>query len=140
VPDGVITLWRYRDLPEALLAHNKLQAHGFECCLADDEVVRLNWFWSNLLGGVRLCLRENDADAALAVLAEQIPISFSADEVGEGYVQPVCPQCESRDSGYEEVHWGLALFVLWVFALPVPRPVNRWRCEDCGHTWKGEYV
>jgi rubredoxin len=140
VPDDLVTLWRYRDLPEALIAQNKLHAEGFDCFLADDEMIRLNWFWSNLLGGVRLCLREDEADAALAVLAEEIPTAFNADEVNEEYQQPVCPKCESRDLDFETVHKGIALGALWLFALPVPVPANHWKCENCGHVWKGEYV
>ena len=140
VPDEVITLWRYRDLPEALIAQNKLHAEGFDCFLADQEVIRLNWYWSNFLGGVRLCLRQNDAEAALSVLAEEIPAEFTADQVGEDYRQPECPNCTSRNVDFESVRRGIALGALWLVSLPLPLPAQRWKCEECGHRWKGEYI
>jgi hypothetical protein len=101
MPDEVVTLWRYRDLPEALIASCKLQSAGIECSLADKEIVRLDWFWSNMVGGVRLRLNETDAEDALGVLADEIPASFSAEDVGEEYVQPRCPNCQSRDVSFE---------------------------------------
>lgn len=140
MPDDLITLWRYRDLPEALIAQSKLHAEGFDCFLADHEVIRLNWFWSNALGGVRLYVREDEGEAALSVLAEEIAAAFTSEEVGEDYQQPECPNCGSRDVEFETIHRGVALFALWAFSLSVPIPVNTWKCEDCGHKWKGEYV
>ena len=138
MPDNLVTLWRYRDLPEALIAQNKLHAEGFDCFLADDEMIRLNWFWSNCLGGVRLCLREGEADAALAVLAEEIPTSFTAEEVNGDYQQPTCPNCGSLDVHFETMNRGIALVALQFLGLPVPIPMNSWKCEDCGQRWKGE--
>jgi hypothetical protein len=88
--DDLITLWRYRDLPEALIAHSKLKAEGFDCFLADENIVRFDWFLSNMVGGVRLRVREDDAESALAVLGQEIPEKFSSEEVGEEYEQPAC--------------------------------------------------
>ena len=138
--DDLITLWRYRDLPEALIAHSKLKAEGYDCFLADENIVRFDWFWSNMVGGVRLRVREDDAESALAVLGQEIPEKFSAEEVGEEYEQPACPKCGSRDVSFEAIYRGIGLLALWLFAIPLPIPKNKWQCEDCGHNWKGEYV
>ena len=35
--DDLITSWRYRDPPEALIAHGKLKAEGFDCFL-DEKI------------------------------------------------------------------------------------------------------
>lgn len=95
--DDLITLCRYRDLPEALIAHSKLRAEGFACFLADDNIVRFNWYLSNAIGGVRLRVREDDAESALSVLGQEIPKGFSTEDVGQEYEQPACPKCGSRD-------------------------------------------
>lgn len=146
MPDEVVTLWRYRDLPEALMAWSKLQSAGIECSLADKEIVRLDWFWSNMVGDVRLQLNETDAEDALAVLADEIPASFSAKDVGEPYVQPRCPNCQSRDVSFERFDRGLATLFLGLGlvsaspSLPVWIPrFKRWKCEDCLHRWKADY-
>lgn len=137
--DDLITLWRYRDLPEALIAHSKLKAEGFDCFLDDENIVRFNWFLSNAIGGVRLRVREDDAESALTVLGQEIPAGFSTEEVGAEYEQPACPKCDSRDVDFETFNRGAALVALWI-GMPLTIPKNRWHCEDCGKEWKGEYV
>lgn len=133
--DSVITLWRYRDLPEALLVLGKLQAEGIECFLADENVVRLDWFWSNAVGGIRLQLLQENAAIAMEVLGEGIPATLSAEEPGQEYIQPRCPKCNSLDVKFEE-YSGVTLFVLYIFNFPLPIYSNYWRCEDCGQKWQ----
>ncbi|HMF89140.1 MAG TPA: hypothetical protein VKL40_00745 [Candidatus Angelobacter sp.] len=133
--DDLVTLWRYRDLPEALIAQGKLEASGVQCFLADDNIVRMDWFWSNLIGGVKLQVASQDREVALAVLAEEIPASFTAEEVGEDYQQPKCPKCGSLDVCFETLDRGAALVALQFLALPVPIPRYSWKCEDCGARW-----
>jgi len=133
-------LCRYRDLPEAMVARSKLDAYGIRNYLDDENVVRLDWFWSNLIGGVKLRVAAEDAERALSVLSEEIPDSFQLEEVGEEYKQPACPNCGSLDVGFETIYRGIAFAVLEAFALPLPIPRNAWLCADCGHCWKDEYV
>jgi hypothetical protein len=133
--DELVTLWTYRDLPEALIAQGKLEAEGLECFLADDNIIRMDWFWSNLIGGIKLQVAVNDRESAMALLAEEIPASFTAEEVGEDYQQPTCPRCGSLDVEFETVNREVALAALYLFALPVPIPRNSWKCEDCQARW-----
>jgi len=46
-----------------------LEASGLDCKLADDNMVRIDWFISNLLGGVKLFVRERDVEAAEEILS-----------------------------------------------------------------------
>lgn len=133
--DELVTVGAYRDLPEALIVQGKLQALGIECFLADENIVRMDWYWSNLIGGVKLQVAAEDREAALAVLGEEMPASFTAEEVGEEYQQPACPKCGSLNVGYETVNRGVALAALYTLALPVPTPGNVWKCEQCGARW-----
>jgi hypothetical protein len=56
----LVTLRRFRDLPEALVAKGLLDSAGVKCFLSDENTVRMDWLWSNALGGVRLWVREDD--------------------------------------------------------------------------------
>ncbi|MGC2539667.1 MAG: hypothetical protein WA372_00605, partial [Candidatus Sulfotelmatobacter sp.] len=40
----LVTIRQFRDLPEALLAKGSLESSGIECFLADENLVRLDWF------------------------------------------------------------------------------------------------
>jgi len=145
--DELVTLWRYRDLPEALIAQGKLEAEGLTCFLADDNMIRMDWFLSNLIGGVRLQVPREDAEAALEILGEEIPTSFSAEDVGEEFLQPECPECSSRDVTFGARDKKLALLGLGVLRVPVLLPFflayvqktrKSWYCESCGHGWDAQ--
>jgi hypothetical protein len=81
-----------QNLPEALLAKGILDSSGIECFLTDDNMVRMDWFISNLLGGVKLLVNREDVEAATAILDEPTPELLDVEGVGE-YQQPRCPEC-----------------------------------------------
>jgi len=64
----LVTLTRFRDLPEALLAKGSMESAGRECFLVDDNLVRLDLFISNLVGGVKLQVRAEDVAEATEIL------------------------------------------------------------------------
>jgi hypothetical protein len=64
----VVNLRQYMTLPEALLAKSILDSAGIESFLGDQNIVRMDWFLSNALGGVKLRVREEDVEAAAALL------------------------------------------------------------------------
>jgi hypothetical protein len=85
-----IVLRRYRDTPDAFLFGSILDSAGVEFYLADENTIRMDWFWSNLLGRIKLCVRKADADEALSLLDQGVPEKFDVEGVGE-YQQPRCP-------------------------------------------------
>jgi hypothetical protein len=67
-PSRLVTLRQYMTLPEALLSKSILDSAGIESFLGDQHIVRMDWFLSNALGGVKLRVREEDAEAAAELL------------------------------------------------------------------------
>jgi hypothetical protein len=130
----LVTIERFRDLPEALLAKGKLESAGIRCFLADSELVRTDWLWSNAIGNMRLQVRPEDAADALEVLHEPAPEIFLEDEVGEFYQQPRCPKCNSSDIAFESIDRKLS-YGLMLIGLPIPIRKNNWRCGECGAEW-----
>jgi hypothetical protein len=76
---NLVLLRRFRDVPEALLAKGMLEASGIECFLADENMVRMDWFISNLLGGVKLLVQPADFSKASRTLNEPADVKFEAD-------------------------------------------------------------
>jgi hypothetical protein len=76
---NMVTLRAFRDVPEALLAKGRIQASGIECFLADENMVRMDWFISNLLGGVKLMVQPADFSKASRILNESISDGFEAE-------------------------------------------------------------
>jgi hypothetical protein len=138
VAEPLVTIARFRDLPEALLAQGKLEASGIASYLADAELVRTDWLYSNAIGNMRLQVMPEDAQEARAVLEEPPPESFSAEETGELYQQPHCPRCHSLDIGFETLDrfW---TFAVWLVAhFPIPFRKKNWKCYACGAEWVEE--
>ncbi|MGA8013680.1 MAG: hypothetical protein WB949_14705 [Candidatus Acidiferrales bacterium] len=69
-PSKLVNLRQYMTLPEALLAKSILDSAGIESFLGDQNIIRMDWFLSNALGGVKLRVREDDVDVATALLKQ----------------------------------------------------------------------
>lgn len=80
--DRPVVLRRYRDMPVAFVEKSVLEDAGIECYLQDDNVVRMDWLWSNAMGGIKLIVREKDAEEAEKILS-QGPVSEEAGGVGQ---------------------------------------------------------
>lgn len=129
----LVTIRQFRDLPEALLAKGSLESAGIECFLRDDNMVRLDWFISNFIGGIKLCVRQEDVQNARQLLDEPILEGLYVQGVGL-YEQPRCPQCGSLDINFRELDRPIAYLSAF---LRVPMPVHRkaWHCHDCDAEW-----
>ncbi|HKN61303.1 MAG TPA: hypothetical protein VJW93_09005 [Candidatus Acidoferrales bacterium] len=126
----------YRDLPDALLARSLLDSGGIHCFLFDENIVRLNWLWSNCVGGVKLRVKEEDANDADQFLNQPRPERFVVGGVGE-YVQPRCPACQSLDVSFRELI-KRAVYAYLLFSLPVPLTRPAWKCHSCGCQWEDD--
>jgi Putative prokaryotic signal transducing protein len=134
VSPKLVTVREFRDLPEALLAKSVLDSEGIESYLFDENMIRLDWFLSYALGGIKLRVKEEDAKEARELLEQGPPERFEAGEAGE-YEQPKCPRCGSLKVDFGEKGKHLAYATV---AVGVPLPVGRhgWRCRECGHEWE----
>jgi len=128
------TIRKFRDLPEALLAKGCLESAGFECFLADENLVRMDWFISNFIGGIKLNVKIADAENARKILDEPILEGLYVQGVGL-YEQPRCPKCQSLDVNFQELDRPIAYISAF---LRVPMPVQRsaWHCHDCDAEWE----
>ncbi len=136
VPAELVTIANFRDLPEAMLAKGKLESAGIECFLGDDNMVRMDWFWSNLIGGVKLRVAETDAEEAIHLLEEEIPPELVDSDTGEVYAQPACPRCSSLDISFGPPDKGVQLAALYMAGIPLPAGRDRWKCSQCGAEWE----
>jgi hypothetical protein len=135
----LVTVERYRDLSEAFVARSVLQSAGIPCFLCDENFVRLDWGYSNFIGGMRLQVASKDADDAFALLHERPPDTI--DVPGEPtFVQPVCPRCGSEDVVAHDAGLKTAAFGALI-GLPTRISANRadreaWHCMNCSLTWE----
>jgi hypothetical protein len=131
----LVLIERFRDLTAAQLAQGALESAGIDAVLRDENVVRLDWFYSNAIGGIRLEVDRENAESATEILNQQIPASFEAD--GEEFHRSLCPACQSPDTEFESISKPLSVTTMWL-GFPIPVPKNKWHCSACGLEWEEE--
>jgi len=130
----LITLRRFRDSLEATLAKSILDSASIPCYLADENTVRMDWFYSNAIGGIKLWVIENDAQAATALLDAEVPPELKEEDV-EAAKPFCCPRCQSADVLFLERENMGSSGTADADARPV---IDRWKCGACGHDWQDE--
>jgi hypothetical protein len=132
----LVTIRQFRDLPEALLARGSLESSGIECFLADENLVRLDWFISNFIGGIKLNVRAADVENARRLLDEPILEGLYVQGIGL-YEQPRCPKCQSLDVNFQELDRPIAYMSAFLrMPMPVQRPA--WHCQACDAEWEDD--
>lgn len=131
----LVTVRRYRDLSEAIVARSFLESAGIVVYLFDENLVRLDWQVSNFIGGIRLKVAAEDEASAVELLNEPIPerIAF---EGGCDFPQPHCPVCASIDITFEGASRGAAIASVFLLGLPLPLGEESWLCNHCGARWQ----
>jgi hypothetical protein len=141
----LVTVRKYRDLPEAFVARSVLENAEIECYLQDENTIRMDWLWSNAIGGARLQVAAEDEAAANEVLSQPIPASFPID-AGTNFAQPTCPQCGSLNVVANDTNRKIALASTTALGLPMVvglpalamQPSDVSKCLDCGCKWQDD--
>jgi hypothetical protein len=96
-----------------MLAKGSLDSAGVESYFADDNMVRMDWFLSNLIGGVKLVVRPEDWEVANEILSQPIPegIDYGGDKQFE---QPKCPSGGALEISFEELNKPVAYTSAWI--------------------------
>ena len=77
---SLVVIRTFWNLLEAELAKGLLDSAGVEAFLFDDNMVRLDWFNANALGGVKLRVDASNVEAANRILNESISDAAAAEE------------------------------------------------------------
>ena len=157
-PDRPTAIAAFRSTGEAEAARSALDAAGIYAYLIDAELVRLNWLYTQAIGGIKVVVRYEDSDRALDVLKGLWPESTeppATEEmiVAEPAAPPSCPECGSKNAqklprvmiflfvsvvllgagvalGHQEL-FVLAIIVIGVVLMFAPT----FRCADCAARW-----
>lgn len=133
----LVTIRRYRDLSEGIVARSLLESAGIHVELRDENLIRLDWQVSNFIGGLRLQVYRPDVATATELLDQSVvdPVPFAADD---DFEQPHCPHCGLTEITFEGASRGAALASLYLLAVPLPTGQETWLCSVCGTRWADE--
>lgn len=131
------TITSFRDLPLAELAKAKLESENIYCFLANKNHVGINWLYSFAIGGVKVQVRQEDAEEAIRILnadnseaLQDIESSFPSIEQKD-----LCHNCGSENISVINLSRKAAAWSL-LLGLPLLLFGKRYKCKDCGHKMK----
>jgi len=122
---------------EAHVARAKLETLGIPAVVLDQYLVGTNWLYSQAIGGVKLYVPSEHAEAAIEALEGDDAEALAA--VPESSLPPasdeLCPNCGAVGAlGSGWFHRWRALSLLFTFPFLFWR--RRVRCPSCGHEWR----
>ena len=124
----LITIATYTYPHEMAIMRSKLEANGIECSAKDEFTVQVHNFYSNAIGGVKLQVKETDAERALAILKENNDL---AADYSDAKVK--CPNCDSGNIDGIGINDKISLMAFLILGFPIPIFSNKCRCYNC-HT------
>ena len=135
----LVTIRTFRDPSDAMMAKSVLDSAEVPCFLKAENTVRIQWVWSNLIGGIRLQVRPADVEIAEQLLSQEVSPTIELED-GKVYEQPCCPFCTSLDIRFEAQNENVRLAPVLALAsilvgVPIAFPKNRWTCHTCRKEW-----
>jgi len=124
---------------EAELARIKLEAEGVSCFLTGINFVATYWLLSGADNGVKLKVKESDAERALEILGTHEEVNMKETEQSNSASEsdgPRCPKCDCDDIEYEKFSRKVFYLSILFLRFPLPFLKKDYRCSNCGHTWK----
>lgn len=142
--DKIITLATFMFPTEAYPLMTRLEEEGIECFLGDENTVSVQPFLSNAIGGVKLNIKESDAEQALLILKQTYQDNKKEEKKDDEkwtkdfvQVDTYCPECESYHVYRRKFPWYKTIFAIifaWAYA-PLAFLIKKHYCADCGHIW-----
>ena len=121
---------RYSDAIAANIVRGRLEAEGIPAVLGNEDLVTLNWLWSQAFGGVVVKVPAELLDAARAIIAA-IDHGDYADAMS-AETGDVCDQCGAK---LELTNFGvtreIALATTLGLGIPLPFIGPRYVCPKC---------
>ncbi len=124
---------------EAELARIKLEANGIQCFLAGKNFISMYWLLSGADRGIKLQVRESDAEKALEILGTDTHIGLNETDDKDMKPEPInpnCPKCGSNSVKYEGFSTKMFYIGILFFRFPLPFLKKKYKCINCGEIWK----
>ncbi|GEO05968.1 hypothetical protein AAE02nite_36320 [Adhaeribacter aerolatus] len=138
--DNNIVLVTVATFPEAIEAHiyrNRLEAEGIPSVIADENIISNQPWHSIAYGGVKLRVRAQDQEKALALVNEIRHGLIAETDEGETYKPLTCPVCSSQNLKQKQISgiWPLIKSILFLYPM---RTRVKLTCLNCGYRWRLE--
>lgn len=132
---GLRSVVAYTDPIEANILKARLAAEGIDAFVFDEHLIRMNWLYSNALGGAKVMVPEEQVGAAEAVIraiaAGEYELDATEGQEGTG-LRTSCPYCGAVSTRLSNRSWTVSFLSFFLLQIPLPFRRNRWKCDRCG--------
>jgi hypothetical protein len=132
------TIEIFNDYIAANFAKQKLQHHGINCYLADENTVMMQWTLSNAIGGIKLRVLKENKEKAIQILNEEeaaLPVDHQIET--DGKAELICPRCKSNNTATDKISKKTAAWTWLILGAPLPITIIKsHRCFYCGNQWE----
>ena len=127
-----IILKRFDSPVEANIVKGFLESNDVFCFLQDEHSIGINPLYANALGGIKLMVRIEDEERAVAVLQSS---------ESDYKTQYACPQCGAQDIHFitekkNKVNW-FSIFLSLLLGSPMTVK-KKYECNACHHVFESE--
>src|SRR5579863_6354153 len=130
--EPLVTIATFDNPTKASILASKLEAEGIESEISDAETVAMDPLWAAAVGGVKVLVRQSDAERGRE-LARPSPGTLE-DDPEESAVR--CPACSSPRTIHESISSRAAFLSILFLGFPLLIRKKGWKCVACGHRWK----
>lgn len=135
----LVTIATFDNSVDAYLNKSKLEANGIQTFIEDEFIVTMDWFYSNAIGGIKLKVKEKEADTAKRIISSEPKDIFLAQETGnDDWKATQCPNCKSYSVKYEKYSRRFALLAMFICGLPLLYTNEIWSCFACKAKWDND--
>ncbi|MFH0888946.1 MAG: hypothetical protein V1871_07055 [Planctomycetota bacterium] len=131
----IVTIAQFNDCMMANLAKIKLESEDIECFLDNENIIIMNWFYWNTVGGVKLQVKISDAQKALDILNTKVTPTETEQKAMHSTRGIHCLKCNSIMVYPNRIHWREAFFAVFLLGFPILFRNKEWECRECGHRW-----
>ena len=145
--DNFVTVITFVYPHELGIPQSLLESEGIECFVRDEFTVNVHPFYSNAIGGIRLQVRESDAQRAIEILTEggfinkeEQKVALEEEKLFDGLNCPYCGSAEivkvKKFSGKVSIF--ASVFLVLISSIPFLFPFfhRNYHCMDCGKDLK----
>ncbi|MBP7751901.1 MAG: DUF2007 domain-containing protein [Planctomycetes bacterium] len=127
----LVTVSTFYTPSEAHLAKMRLESSGIPTFVEDENIFTMQPLLVAAVAGIKLRVRESDAERARATLGEHPGQVASDDTESE-----VCPCCGSRNCEVSQLGRRLAFLSVLLLQFPIGSSRQWLKCLQCGHKWR----
>ena len=134
--EDLVTIKRFTYVNESHVYEAGLVSENIFYYLKDKEMVSMDAFASNAIGGIKLQVRSAEVKRALLIIDEidknikenEPPSELTVDKSKYKLILYDCPKCDSSKVYINQLHWFVDLFSSF--------SKRNHYCASCGYKWK----